>query len=241
LKLDLKGRDPDDGMNDIAYEKGKSLILLIEKTVGREKLDQFLRNYFKKHAFKTITTEEFVEEVKTELFKNDTNLLNKVKLEDWIYKPGLPDNYIRIESVKFNEAEKRAKEFSSGKKASELGIKSYSTNEWLRFLRSLPQNMSQSQMQDLDQTFQFDRSGNSEIVFEWLMHVVGSSYAPSYPKLRSFLTEVGRRKFVKPLFTEMLKSNDGKKMAKEIYSTARNNYHSVTKQTIDQLIDKNSP
>ena len=31
LKLQLEGRDPDDGMNDVAYEKGCNLLLLIEE------------------------------------------------------------------------------------------------------------------------------------------------------------------------------------------------------------------
>ena len=56
LKLNLEGRDPDDGMNNVAYEKGRFLLLLIEQTVGREKFDSFLKNYFSIHSFQTITT-----------------------------------------------------------------------------------------------------------------------------------------------------------------------------------------
>ena len=41
LKLDLTGRDPDDGLTDIAYEKGFFLLRLIEETVGRKQFDFF--------------------------------------------------------------------------------------------------------------------------------------------------------------------------------------------------------
>src|SRR6185437_10119480 len=37
LKLDLKGRDPDDGLTDIPYEKGSHFLKLIENSVGRDR------------------------------------------------------------------------------------------------------------------------------------------------------------------------------------------------------------
>ena len=37
-----QGRDPDDGMNDIAYEKGALFLRTLEETVGRESFDRFL-------------------------------------------------------------------------------------------------------------------------------------------------------------------------------------------------------
>ena len=43
----------------MAYEKGYFLLRLLEETCGREKWDQFLRDYFDKFAFKTMTTEHF--------------------------------------------------------------------------------------------------------------------------------------------------------------------------------------
>lgn len=53
LKLDLATRHPDDGLTDIAYEKGAHFLRLIEERTGRAKMDTFLRHYFDTHAFKT--------------------------------------------------------------------------------------------------------------------------------------------------------------------------------------------
>ena len=36
LKLKMKGINPDDAMTDVAYEKGYSLLRLIEETTGRD-------------------------------------------------------------------------------------------------------------------------------------------------------------------------------------------------------------
>ena len=59
LHLDLTGRDPDDGVNDIAYEKGATFLRTIEAAVGRDTFDAFLRGYFDRHAFHSITTPSF--------------------------------------------------------------------------------------------------------------------------------------------------------------------------------------
>jgi leukotriene-A4 hydrolase len=236
LKLNLAGRDPDDGMNDIAYEKGHFLLLLIEQTIGREKFDAFLKNYFSEHAFKSITTEEFLYEFHEKLIGNDSTLAEKIKIEDWIYKPGIPSNCPQISSAKFEAVKVQVDRWTNGTPAKSLNTNNYSTNEWLRFLRSLPKNISHEKMKELDDAFHFSTTGNSEILFAWLEHVINNQYKESYPVLREFLTKVGRRKFVKPLFDDMVKTSEGKAMAIDIYKTSRKNYHSITQLTIDDLL-----
>ncbi|NNF02651.1 MAG: hypothetical protein HKN22_08190 [Bacteroidia bacterium] len=51
LLLELKGRDPDEGLTDIAYEKGRFFLKTVETAVGREKFDAFLNKYFNEFAF----------------------------------------------------------------------------------------------------------------------------------------------------------------------------------------------
>ncbi len=60
LYLNLAGRNPDDGMNDIAYEKGAHFLMRLEQAVGREKFDAFLKGYFDTYQFKSVSTEAFV-------------------------------------------------------------------------------------------------------------------------------------------------------------------------------------
>jgi len=238
LKLNLKDRDPDDGMTKVAYEKGYFLLRLIEETIGRERLDAFLIKYFKSHAFQTITTEQFLDYYDRELIKGDTALADKIRIKDWIYKPGIPANCPVIKSERFEEVEAEAAKFTSGTPAKNLNTKDYQTNEWMHFLSKLPESMDLAKMNDLDATFHFTQSGNSEVLFLWLERVIHSKYTAGYQALENFLTEVGRRKFVKPLYAAMLKTPDGLTMAKAIYAKARQNYHSVTRNTVDEMINK---
>src|SRR6185436_7038558 len=67
LHIDLAGRDPDDGCTLVPYEKGALLLRTIERAVGKERFDAFLRRYFDVFAFKSIETAEFVEFIRREL------------------------------------------------------------------------------------------------------------------------------------------------------------------------------
>ncbi len=238
LKLDLAGRDPDDGMNDIAYEKGHFLLRLIEENIGRERFDAFLKSYFHRHSFGTITTEQFIEEYKNDLLKGDTLTANRINIEEWVYKPGLPKNCPQITSEKFVQVQVQVDRWKSGENVKDLNTKNYSTFEWLRFLALLPEKIDAGKMQSLDENFHFTKSGNSEILFAWLEKSIASNYETAYPALKEFLNHIGRRKFVKPLFLAMVKTESGRKMANDIYSTARKNYHSITQETIDEIMER---
>ena len=60
LHIDLAGRDPDDGMTSVPYDKGANLLRLLEHHFGRARFDAFLRGWFDSHRFQSVTTETFV-------------------------------------------------------------------------------------------------------------------------------------------------------------------------------------
>ena len=240
LYLDLKGRDPDDGMSDIAYEKGRFFLTAIEEAVGRKRWDDFLKKYFAEHAFQSITTKTFLDYLNKELIKDDKALADKININAWVYGPGLPSNCPVVTSTALQIAEDDAKAFVTGAKNPEqIDGKNWNTHQWLSFLRALPNDMTVEQMTALDKTFHFTASNNSEIKCDWLLLVIETKYKSGYQALEDFLCHVGRRKFVAPLFEAMTKTDEGKAMALKIYQKARPGYHPVTTQTIDQLLNYN--
>ncbi|HEX9164193.1 MAG TPA: leukotriene A4 hydrolase C-terminal domain-containing protein, partial [Thermoanaerobaculia bacterium] len=80
-------------------------------------------------------------------------------------------------------------------------------------------------------------SGNSEILHEWLMQAIARGYEPAYPALEQFLTKQGRRKFLKPLYQKLAETDQGRKRAVDIYKKARPTYHSVSRGTIDGILN----
>ena len=91
-------------------------------------------------------------------------------------------------------------------------------------------------MPALDAEFHFTQSGNSEILAQWLQMSIAGNYERVYPRLEEFLCSVGRRKFLKPLYGELLKTPVGRERAIRIYAKARSGYHPIAQSTIDALI-----
>jgi hypothetical protein len=234
LNLDLTGRDPDAGMNDIAYEKGAAFLQTVESVVGRERLDKFLRDYFDHFAFQPMSSDRMLAYMKKNLLSADE--VQKIDVQSWIYDPGIPANMPKIESEIFAAVEKQVESWKGGAPASSLTTKDWSTQEWLHFLRALPDTIPAARLTDLDKTFNLSSSGNSEILFVWLRMAIANRYEPAFPALEHFLTSQGRRKFVAPLYADLAKTDWGKAMAMRIYTRARPTYHSVSVGTIDKTL-----
>ncbi len=228
LKLDLEGRSPDDGMSDIAYEKGYFMLRMIEEQVGREKFDSFLKTYFEHFKFKNLTTEVFLEYIYDELPATQT-----MNLKEWIYKPGLPENCPVIVSDKFSKVDdvRESKEFVQ---TPSLTV-DWTTHEWLHFIRGIDTSWNLEAFTTADGLFDFTNSTNSEIAAAWFEKSIRANYEPAYQALEAFLVKVGRRKFLTPLYRAMIET-DKKSMAKNIYKKARPNYHFVSTNTMDELL-----
>ncbi len=234
LKLNLCNRNPDDGMTEVAYEKGAFFLRMLEEQGGREKFDAFLRSYFAKHQFQVMTTEAFVAYLNKEYIQK-YNL--SVNVNEWIYEQGIPKNISKIYSDKFEKVEKVEKDWEVNNNYAGIPFSTWSTHERLHFLRHLPRTMSKTQMEGMDKAFGLTASGNSEILTEWLKLCITNKYEAAYPKLEEFLVNVGRRKFLKPLYSELIKTPEGKEMAMTIYKKARPNYHAVASNTMDAMLN----
>lgn len=237
LKLELKGRNPDDGMTDVAYEKGYFFLRMLEENVGREQFDGFLKTYFDTFAFQTMITEEFLHYLDSNLLEGDTAMRASLKIDEWVYGPGLPSNMPKVVSKRFQNVSSSLKAWADGAfSLEELNTNDWSSHEWLYFLRSLPDSLSKQRLEELDSSFAFTQSGNSEILAAWFMHTIKKDYAPADEAVRSFLNTVGRRKFLVPLYKALIEADGNKKRAAEIYNKAKANYHAVSIETLDRLI-----
>lgn len=235
LHLNLKGRNPDDGMTDIAYEKGAHFLKMLERTVGREKFDAFLRKYFDDHKFQSMTTDRFIVYLNENLLKPNNVTVN---IDEWIYGPGLPENYPRASDERFKFVDEQRAAFLAGTEANKIGSRRFGTHEWLHFIKGLPDTISTAQMKDLDAVYAFTQSENSEIKAAWFKLAINQGYGKEIlPYIREFLVNVGRRKFLTPLYTALI-NNGMTAEAKSIFEEAKPNYHSVSANTIQALLSE---
>lgn len=235
LKLDLVGRDPDDGMTAIAYVKGALFLKTLELEVGRDKFDVFINSYFGDHEFQTLTTEDFVAYLKENLLEP-----NKVEfnVEEWIYEQGIPANSVKIESNRFDLVAEISAKIPTMDDATNLGIdeEAWTTQEWMHFIRQIPAETSAEKMMLLDEAFGFKNCGNSEIMAEWYVASIKQDYDGVNVDMENFLINVGRRKFLEPIYTELSKSTEGLDLGRTIYEKARPNYHAISFNTVDDIL-----
>lgn len=265
LHLSLEKRDPDAGMTSVAYVKGALFLKSIEKAIGREKLDPFLKAYFQDHRFKPITSEAFESYLKTTLLEPHKFTFNT---NEWIYLEGLPKNcyvpraskleamkslaertnrgedvFAPVNKVKWVEIpvkkKGKRKQKSNFKKVTyqeKLAVSQYGTLEWQFYLRSLDPNLPIEVLNDIDHYMNFSTKGNAELKYEWFLVNVKRQNNIVYPALRTFLKSTGRRKYILPLYEALRNNPQDKTWALSVYKEAKAGYHAIAQKSVSKLL-----
>jgi leukotriene-A4 hydrolase len=235
LALNLKGRNPDDGLTDIAYVKGFLFLKHLEQLVGRPRWDAFLKEYFRVHSFKTITTGTFQDYVQEHLLETAGEAV-AAKLNDWIYGEGLPDNAPKPASERMKLAREAAAKYQRSRKPDLAMDKGWVTQQYQHFLRNLPKDITTAELEALDQAFGFSKSGNAEIQCDWFTLAAAALYHPAFAPMEAFLMRVGRRKFLKPVYEALSATPQGLELGKAIFKRAKPGYHSVSVGSIAEIL-----
>jgi leukotriene-A4 hydrolase len=227
LHIDLTGRDPDEGCTHIPYIKGALFLRLMEQTFGRAEFDRFMRAYFDRFAFQSVTTEEALAFLRVELFARFPDKAAAIPVKEWVTQSGLPMAAPRARSP-------RLEKIAEGTGPS----KDWKTQEWLEFLQTLPHPISQATMGEIDAKWNLTNIGNYEILAEWLGLAIRTEYAPAYTRLNQFLHEVGRTRMLRHLYAELQKTESGQQIARAIYTTARRGYHPMAQTVVDKILSR---
>jgi leukotriene-A4 hydrolase len=242
LHIDLDGRDPDAATTLVPYVKGALFLRGLEEIFGRQRLDEYLRAYFNHFAFQSVTTEQAIAYLKDNLFRQSPELAGRVPLHEWIFEPGLPKSAPKVVSQSLTAVKEHAQQWLQGELPLEcLQTQNWSAHEWLYFLCSLPADLGLEKMRQLDAVYHLTQAKNAEILQQWLLMAIRNRYSPAYPRLKAFLTTVGRRIYIKPLFEELVKTDEGKRFAQAIYSRVRSSYHPLSQATVDKIVDQPEP
>jgi len=237
LHMNLKDRDPEEGITLVPYEKGALLLRQIEEAFGREVFDRFLRDYFARFAFKSISTTEFAAYLRKELFETDPDSAKLIPLDEWLYQSGLPASAPRPRSNAFSTIEEQADRWlSKAIDAPALPGKNWNTHEWIHFVKYLPKTLERTRMQELDAAFHLTEVENSEIAHVWLLLAIQTNYEAAFDRLSEYLQSIGREKLIRPLYEELIKSPQGRHMALKIYEVARPTYHPIVTGKLDKLL-----
>lgn len=243
LKLDLEGRNPDDGLSAIAYDKGYLFLRMLEESYGRERFDVFLKNYFKENSFKVMTTEKFITYLNAQLLAQDQKLAESCMIDSWIYGPGLPDNCPIITSTKLEAIDTYIEDYflNANMDIAQIDTSNWTAHEYIYFVANIPTDVEKLQLRLIDKHFNFTNSTNNEILGKWFPLAVKADYKDAYVAMERFLVNIGRRKFLTPIYKALCEGTEGWVLANAIYAKAKANYHAVAKNTIEELFEKTTP
>lgn len=229
LKLNLAGRSPDDGMTGVAYQKGSMFLRMLEQKTDREKWDAFLKSWFETNKFTSRTTEEYLDFLQK-------NYLDKYKVtanvKEWVYQSGIPANCPVPHSTKLAAVEKAAQDITNGLP----DTKNWTPQEWVHFIRSLPENADVATFKNLDSQFHLTQSTNAQVQLAWYETSIRHGYVTEIlQQVENYLVTVGRRYLVKAVY-QALKDTGHIEDARRIFAKAEPGYHAVTRGTIEEML-----
>ncbi|MDR9388802.1 MAG: M1 family metallopeptidase [Wenzhouxiangella sp.] len=237
LARDLSGRDPEEAFIRVPYDKGRFFIDWLEHRFGREALDAFLREYFDAFAFESIDTETFRAYAIEHLFDRYPEAASVEQMDAWLYEPGMPETAIAPQSDAFEQVDQASNQWQSGEiELNALPSETWSVYEWQHFLTGLSGDVDPQSMAAIDQAFALTNTQNVELLYLWLLLSIETQYDPGLDRLESFLVEVGRNKFTRPLYAALADTDWGRDWAIEIYQQAKSGYHPLTRQASERAL-----
>ena len=229
--------DPMEYDSTITYDKGALFLHTVERIVGRERFDPWLRSWFDAHAFQPATSQMFLADLRQNLVRGDAALEERLRLDEWVYGTGIPANAARPDPAAFVAVDAASSAYAANRSLDAQAWGRWSAAERMRFLQTLPDTLTAAELAQLDQTLGLSGTGNAEVQFLWLEAALRNRYEPAVPQAEAFLMSVGRNKFVQPLFQALVDQGDwGTPIARRIYAEARPRYHSFTRGRVDALL-----
>ncbi|MBE0567688.1 MAG: M1 family metallopeptidase [Krumholzibacteria bacterium] len=232
LKTDSWGADPDEFYSMVPYEKGFLLVALMEQTAGRARFDAFVKKYIERFSFTSITTEQFEEFLEAEL----PGLAAEVGAEGWIRGEGLPQNAPVFTSAQLVQLQGLATGWPQGARPEAPATEAWTAIDWQIYLQALPRDIGAEGCAWLDEHHALTRAGNSEILCNWLALAVGNGHEPAYARAAEFVGQVGRMKYLKPLYTALHGNKATRKLAAETFSKHAPGYHPIARGGIERIL-----
>ncbi|XP_078161118.1 leucine aminopeptidase-like [Carex rostrata] len=237
LKPCMQGVDPDDVYSEIPYEKGFQFLWRIERQIGRSAFDEFTKKYISTFKFQSIDTETFIDFLKA----NVPGIENQIDLRLWIEGTGIPPDAMEPVSDIYNKIKTLASEFKTGKMPREDEVAQWNGQEWELYLESLSSDVEPSQVVALDERYRLSESRDWEVKVAFLQLAISAGCKEYYAEAERSLKQVGRMKYLRPLYTALAKcSDEGRMLARGIYAESRNCYHPIAQGVVESILSKHA-
>ena len=124
------------------------------------------------------------------------------------------------------------------RQAADVCVKDWNTHEWMYFLDGLPEKIALDRLNAFDAAWHLTGAANAEIARRWYLVAIRSDYRPARTQMAAYMTRIGRRYLVVPLYEALAKTPEGMKFARDVYAKAKSGYHPMTQASIEKALAK---
>jgi aminopeptidase N len=221
------------GTEGLGYLKGCWFLHWLQSRFGTERFDRFLTAYFDHFAFHSICTDDFAAFAAEHLLSRHPDVVTVEEWSAWLDAPGIPSFAEPAESARLTAVELACDRWLHTHQLPDTGLTNgWITQEWLRFLESMPEGLPAGRLADLDLAYHFTGTANGEIARRWYVLAAKAGYEPARAAMAAFLTEVGRMKLIIPVYQALAATDDGRAFARDVYSAAKPGYHPITAERV---------
>jgi hypothetical protein len=226
--------DPDESQGSLHYHKGQLFLQHLENLYGREVFDPFLTAYFKHFEFQSISSEQFLDYLDTNLLQKYPGKFSRAQAEEWLYQPGIPADAPEPHSETLVQAARLATSWAAGEvPVEDIPLSAWSPQATVHFINNLPVGLSEDQLSELDASFGFSQSRNAEIGRAWFIQVAIRRHLPAYQAMEEHLNRYGRTRLIDPVYVALAKNGTDADLADKLFADARGQYHPLTISRIE--------
>ncbi|KAI7617221.1 Leukotriene A-4, partial [Hortaea werneckii] len=229
------------------YEKGFTFLYHLEKLIGKEKWDKFIPHYFTAFKEKSVDSYEFKATLLS-FFDGDAEAskkLENLEWDTWFYKPGFPPKP-DFDTELADQCYELAKKWEAlnGSKAdnwepSPVDINKFTSNQSVVFLETLQSSQTTLKPGLIDlmgKTYGFAQSKNVELVSRYYVLGLQARDEKVYEPAAELLGRIGRMKFVRPVFRELMKCDMG--LAQKVYDANKETWHPICRDMVRKMLEK---
>ena len=237
LAPDLRDADPDVSQGSVHYAKGQMLLEQLEKLFGREQFDRFLIGYFAHFQWQSISTEQFLDYLDQHLLQADPGKFSREQVGEWLYQPGLPADAPIPHSESFDRSSAVARAWMAGElRADDIPIDEWSPHAVVNLINSLPADVSNEQLSELDAALGLGDTRNAVIARAWFVLVAKRRHTPSYAQLEQHLNRYGRTWLIRDVYRALVENEQDGELANAMFVKALSAYHPLTIKAIERVL-----
>ena len=231
LKLPAE-RDADSFTTTIPYYKGCFFLQECEYAVGRERFDAFIQKYMAQFQFQSLTTEAFLDFLKAEL----PDVFEKVDVQEWIYKTGLPENRHRPQSHLYDAVQQALDDYERGIKPTKEQIDNWHRYQILSFLQGMPRKISIEDCHYFDNILDLEKKNDVAFYSYFYVIAIASGYEEILPRVEQFLEKIGRMLYVLPIVRVMTETDWSREHVRSLFERVRDRHHQITVHAMEGLL-----